>query len=81
MSAKVSKVQSISPEEHPDSIAIALEDLSSDIRSGKVKVKTLVIVIDNAQDQTVHVRTVGYRPRKSNVIGLLDYAKHRVYEQ
>lgn len=63
----------------PANIPEKLRQLANDIESGKYTPKTIIIVQD--LEDGIDSQCIGYRPRYSATMGLLEYAKCMFYER
>lgn len=77
----MSNVVAITPNDQRSRITASLRKLADEIQSGECDPVTLVVIVDSRSESDLSVRTMGYRPRLSETIGLLEFAKICVYEE
>lgn len=62
-------------------LARNMRELADDIESGKLKPRTLIVVMDERETSTLTKDVYGYVPRPTDEIGMLVWAQHKVLER
>lgn len=64
----------------PSNIPERLRQLADDVESGKVSAKT-ILVVSNLRDGKIILSCLGFRPLKSETMGILSFAQQMCYER
>lgn len=64
----------------PVNIPASLRELADEIEAGTFNPRT-IIIIQNLEDRGVDAHCIGYRPKVSETLGLLEYAKLMFFER